>query len=73
MKGETLVRQGLLPLLRGIGPVEIGPVEVRMKGKTRGSGRLLLYGLILGAVGGAGYVTYTQLPDLRRYLKIKSM
>ncbi len=73
MKAEAFVRQGLLPLLKGMGPVEIGPVEVRMKGKkTSGKRRLLslgFFGLILGAVA----VTATQWPEIQRYMKIRSM
>jgi hypothetical protein len=73
MKVEAFVRQGLLPLLKGMGPVEIGPVEVRMKGKkTSGNRRLLslgFFGLILGAVA----VTATQWPEIQRYIKIRSM
>ncbi len=72
MKGETLVRQGVLPLLKGLGPVEIGPVEVRMKGKTSGNRKFLrlgFFGLILGAVA----LTAVQWPEIQRYMKIRAM
>ena len=53
--------------------MEIGPVEVRMKGKkTSGNRRLLslgFFGLILGTVA----VTATQWPEIQRYMKIRSM
>jgi hypothetical protein len=36
-------------------------------------GKLLFYGLILGAVGGAVAATVAQWPDIQRYMKMKSM
>ena len=73
MKGEVFVRQGLLPLLKGMGPVEIGPVEVRMKGKKRSGNRRLLSLVFFGFILGAVAVTATQWPEIQRYIKISRM
>lgn len=72
MKREPFARQGLLPLLRTIGPVEIGPVEVRMKGKTSGNRWLLRLGFF-GLVLGAAAVVAVQLPEIAREIKIMRM
>lgn len=72
MNGETLFSRGVAPLLRAVGPVEIGGVEVRMK-ESSSDGRWVLRLGVLGLIAGLAALTAGQWPDIQRYMKMKNM